>query len=127
MVPVADVGLATMVFGLDLVAVQLGVVRAQLEVALGGGSQGLNRDRDRDVGQVGAGDFERSSKLGHLLCRQRYHQLVGGLFPFELAVVAEQVDCGDVVDVLAAGFSEGADGERKSTRLNSSHRCISYA
>src|SRR5437764_11118341 len=48
--------------------------------------------------------------------------------PVEALLVPRQaVGAVAVLVVLAAEYGYGSNGDRKSTRLNSSHRCISYA
>ena len=55
--------------------------------------------------------FSGAGVLGDLLLGQRDDQALGGLLPFELAVVTEQADVGDMVDVFAGGLGERPDHE----------------
>src|SRR5437762_8205338 len=51
-----------------------------------------------------------------------------GTHPGDPVALPGQGRRGDDVDVgLGAGGEAAREGDRKSTRLNSSHRCISYA
>ena len=86
LVPETDVRLAAVVFGLDLVAVEFRVVRAQHEVAPGVGAIARVADRRTECGlRLRAGDLQRGGELGNLLRRERHDQAIGGLLPFEFA------------------------------------------
>ena len=110
-IPETDVGLAALVFRLDLVAMQFSGVGGQRQVPFGVGAYRFDDFRRRHRLEIGAGNFKCSGVFRRLLRRKRNNQTVGGLGELEPAFVAEKFHLLNAVACFAGRLREGSDGQ----------------